>query len=432
MACSDSRNFTLEGSWLGGRTGTLSPLSTVKAWALCKVYREFNVPEKKLYARVAAQVEKIGGGHPHGYAIKELCQKIDMDTAWYPGKVYGDVGGRPKALSRKQVRSLKRTAEQMKQDDIEPTYSMACSRNPEAVRNPDTYEPVSKRVVYRVYKTECFDPGQNEPWEHGARVQKTALPDEVCDKRLALVKHLIQLGRGAGWCHRNVIWLDFCNSIIPKTARRAKEQALARKANKGWRSPGATLYVRNLKGQKGALKMKSTDTVKWWWMPVLSRGKLHLELLPEAFPGECAEGATMAIARIPAILKALFGGDAKPRVVMTDKGKGFYHGSGRITDEYAAALEASGLRPLMGHDNVIQPGDCQELMLHETAVAWVRRKLERCLPAEPWTETRAEFKARLKTVAQQINKEYDVAGLTHEWPDRIEAVAAASGGRIKK
>ena len=167
-------------------------------------------------------------------------------------------------------------------------------------------------------------------------------------------------------------------------------------------------------------------------MPVLARGKLHLELLPEDFPGECAEGTTVAIERIPEILNALFGGEAKPRVLMTDKGKGFYHGSGRITDEYAAALEANGLRHLMGHANVIQPGDCQELMLHETAVAWVRRRLECCLPAEPWTETRTEFKARLKSVANYINQAFDVAGLTREWPERLEAVAAANGGRIKK
>ena len=117
---------------------------------------------------------------------------------------------------------------------------------------------------------------------------------------------------------------------------------------------------------------------------------------------------------------------------MTDKGKGFYHGSGRITDEYAAALAANGLRPLMGHANVIQPGDCQELMLHETAVAWVRRRLESSLPAEPWAETRTQFKARLKTLAKYINQAFDVAGLTHEWPERVEAVAAAKGGRIKK
>ena len=68
---------------------------------------------------------------------------------------------------------------------------------------------------------------------------------------------------------------------------------------------------------------------------------------------------------------------------MTDKGKGFYHGTGRITDEYKTVLSDCGLRPLMGESNTVQPGDCQELMLHETAVAWVRRKLEHTLPGFP-------------------------------------------------
>ena len=86
---------------------------------------------------------------------------------------------------------------------------------------------------------------------------------------------------------------------------------------------------------------------------------------------------------------------------MTDKGKGFYDGTGRITDEYATALSENGLRPLMGQNNVVQPGDCQELMLHETAVAWVRRKVARCLPAEPWKETRDEFEARVSKSAMR-------------------------------
>ena len=117
---------------------------------------------------------------------------------------------------------------------------------------------------------------------------------------------------------------------------------------------------------------------------------------------------------------------------MTDKGKGFGHGTGRITDQYAAALEAHGLRALMGHANFIQPGDCQELMLHETAVAWVMRRLDCCMPAEPCMETRTEFKARLKKVARYIYQAFDVGGLTNEFPERLEAVAAANGRHIKK
>ena len=117
---------------------------------------------------------------------------------------------------------------------------------------------------------------------------------------------------------------------------------------------------------------------------------------------------------------------------MTDKGKGFYHGTGRITEEYDAALAEHNFRPLMTQSNTIQPGDCQELMLHETAVAWVRRKLTHTLPAEPWKETRGDFGHRLKEICSYINEAYDVAGLSHEFPDRLEAVYEAQGGRIKK
>ena len=58
--------------------------------------------------------------------------------------------------------------------------------------------------------------------------------------------------------------------------------------------------------------------------------------------------------------------------------------------------------------------------------------MECCLPAEPWTETGTEFKVRLKSVANYINQAFDVAGLTREWPERVEAVAVANVGRIKK
>jgi hypothetical protein len=263
-------------------------------------------------------------------------------------------------------------------------------------------------------------------------MQKYALPDEVCAKRFEFAKHLRRLGQGAGYYHRNVIWTDLCSSIIPKTAKRAHEQALARKGGKGWGSPGARLYTRNLKGNRMSLKMKSTDSLRWWWMPLLMRGKLHIELLPEDFPGECAAGARVAVSKIPAALSRRFRSEAKPRIVMTDKGKGFYHGTGRITDEYKTVLSDCGLRPLMGESNTVQPGDCQELMLHETAVAWVRRKLEHTLPVEPWRETRDAFEARLKQASEEINEAYDVAGLCHEFPERVEALFEAEGGRICK
>ena len=67
-------------------------------------------------------------------------------------------------------------------------------------------------------------------------------------------------------------------------------------------------------------------------------------------------------------------------------------------------------------------------MLHETAVAWVRYKLARCVPARPWLETAAEYGSRLKAVAAAVNQEHDLEGLCRDLPNRAELVKAEEGG----
>ena len=70
----------------------------------------------------------------------------------------------------------------------------------------------------------------------------------------------------------------------------SNDMALARKAGHGWMSEGCQTFNRNLKSRKESLKQKSWNTYKVFWMPVLSRGKLHVEVFGEEFPGECAQG----------------------------------------------------------------------------------------------------------------------------------------------
>ena len=191
------------------------------------------------------------------------------------------------------------------------------------------------------------------------------------------------------------------------------------------------MYSQNLRGKTAALKLNSTDTVRLWWMPVLVRGKLHVQLLPEDFPGECVEGAEVAVGHLPAILNARFPGASKPRTVMTDRGQGFYTTTGgNITAEYARALRQAKLRPLMGDNARIQPGLLQEAMLHETAVSWIRNLLKKTLPKNPWEETREQYGVRLKEVVRKINAEYDVHGLTHQFPKCIDDIIARDGDRI--
>ena len=63
-----------------------------------------------------------------------------------------------------------------------------------------------------------------------------------------------------------------------------------------------------------------------WYGLVLARGKVHAEVFDEHFPGETGEGMALFARRLPGILRRRFGSaqGGLPRVVCTDKGKGFY------------------------------------------------------------------------------------------------------------
>ena len=132
---------------------------------------------------------------------------------------------------------------------------------------------------------------------------------------------------------------------------------------------------------------------------MLARGKLSVVLLPADFPGDRPEGAEPLVAKVHAVLSARFRGASKPRTLFVDRGAGFYNaGTGGITPEFKAALADHGLRAVMGDDASQQPGSLWEMMLHETAVSWIRRGLTWTLPPKPWEETPTEFARRLRAV----------------------------------
>ena len=160
---------------------------------------------------------------------------------------------------------------------------------------------------------------------------------------------------------------------------------------------------------------------------------MHVILLPEDFAGDDPAGALPLVARVRGALNVRFPGCRPPRVLFTDRGRGFYNtGTGKITDEYRDALTAHALTAFMADDASRQPGSLQELMLHETAVAWVRRGLTWTLPARPWEETTEAFGARLREVVRKVNDEYNVEGLCRELPTRVEILYDAEGGKLQK
>ena len=72
----------------------------------------------------------------------------------------------------------------------------------------------------------------------------------------------------------------------------------------------------------------------------------------------------------------------------------------------------------------------QELMLHETAVSWIRLRLARSVPAKAWEETREQYTARLKAICREINDTLDVEGLCRALPAPIAKLVERQGDRL--
>ena len=432
LPMAESQQELLREAWLGGRSGTLSALSEAKAWALREIWYAEEKPDYGLATIVAQRVEKVGGGHPGDSAIVKFFKRIDDDAEWFPGKSSQARFGPKPALTGQAKNAIAQAAMALKKRKIEPTFGRIVTACPQAVVNPATQKPVDKKRVYDVFRELCYDEDTDHPWGHRARFTKTALTDSQREKRFACGNALQEIRHTPRWYFEKVVYTDICNSVLPRTETKAEEQALARKGGKGWVSEGSQLASESLRGRRETLKQNSTDTERIYWAPFLACGKLHVELLPETFPGDAPAGAEAFVHKLRSAINIRFqgGGFQAPQIVWTDRGPCFFHGNGHITPQFRNALAENGLKHFWGEDASVQPGQLQEVHPHETAVSWLRYQLMISVPRHAWKETREQYGARLKACAAKINASYDVDGLCRALPRRIQALVDNEGDRI--
>ena len=174
---------------------------------------------------------------------------------------------------------------------------------------------------------------------------------------------------------------------------------------------------------------------------VLSRGALGVVVFTdvEHFPGETPEGARILVERLPGVLDRMLGRAAKqPHILFTDRGPGFYHRRwGTITGDYESACREHGFKPWAGTNSKrgprAQPPDLADVLLHETAVSWLRSQEEQTRPAKPWEESPCELEERLQLAVRWVNQKYDVRGLCRGLPDRLHTLANVTrGDRLPK
>ena len=422
--------------WVAGRSGTLSPWAQSQVFALCKISEQ-----KGIFwydSEIAMQVYKVGGGHPSRQAIRTLREKFEADPEWYPGKVSADAGqpGRPKVISPIQESALAKSAMTLKTKGIVPSAASIIAQCKKASLNPETGEPFTAKVILEVFKTRCYDHHPDKPWQHLPPNYKTALSPELKAARVVWAKAVLDMGHQAAWFHRHCVWLDPCSSIIPGHVKAGFDQQVALQGKgKRWMSPDAKGDSQNLRASPYAGKQAHWGDKKVWWFIVLAQGKVHVEVMPPGWT-QNGDGQAQLVSLLPAILRRMLGDQSFiPDVVFTDRGPGFFHPStGTICPEYVGSLEAHGFKAWAGDHSKWQPPDLADLLLHETAVAWVRKYLKHHpLPLAHQAQeknTRA-LKRTLEAAVDHINTFYAVDDLCRSLPKRLKLLVDEKGERLK-
>ena len=146
------------------------------------------------------------------------------------------------------------------------------------------------------------------------------------------------------------------------------------------------------------------------------------------------EGMAVFVQRLPDIMRKMLGPDARlPRTLFTDHGTGLFNSRGKAVRAYSAAVKAAGFKLFWGDDASQQSPDMPDLLLHETAVAWFRRKLSKQRPTcVPWEETQVQWAARAREVVAFLNENYRVDKLCQQFPQRLRACKEHDGERLRK
>ena len=423
---------SLSAQWKSAQHGRLCAWEMAKALALREASKEIhggklNVPW------IAARVTKQGGGSPAPPSLHELYAKVDADPDWYPGKHNGEKRGPKPLFNSAKRRCVALNAMTSKENkDQEPCVAASVLACPKATWNPKTKRPFCDKTIRKVYTTQCYDFDPAKPWRFQNALQKVFLPQPVREHCLSMCRYLLRYGPAATWWSQHVVWFDPCSCIIPGNQKQYREMIQALKGKKRYISDDAKLYSPNMPGPDTALKQRQWGGTKINWFMVLTRGVVHVEVMP---PDWRLEGLGLAafVRRLETVLRKMLGDAPLPRHIFTDRGTGMYIPKGTVVRAYSEAVQAQGFHLHWGEDATRQSPDMPDLLLHETAVSWFRKGMKKERPEVlPWLETQAQWTKRARKVVAHINATHDVAGLCREFPQRLRSVVDGEGERLRK
>ena len=135
------------------------------------------------------------------------------------------------------------------------------------------------------------------------------------------------------------------------------------------------------------------------------------------------------------IYSRMLGRDAAlPRVVVTDRGPGYFNPQGYYIQGYKESLPRNGFRAYVGEeDATAQPGDLAECWPHERVAAWAKHWLAKHpIPRGGGLDHMEDLiPLRLAACAKHINANYDVDGVCRAWPKTMARLKKAKGDRLR-
>ena len=273
---------TLEELWHRASPGHLSPWQQALALGFREASKEVfgGHVSVKWIAPKLRKTDDAGKGcseeAPGHGSVSEFFHKVDADPCWYPGKISGKKRGRPAVMTPGKRARIASSAMSQKGEGHEPSVDVTVSRRPAATLNPVTKKAFCDKTIRKVFVEDCYDFGPEYPWKLQAPLQKIFLPDDVKQHRVSMARHILlqeQRGDDAAWWLRNVVWMDPCCSVLPRSRRQYDKMSRAELGNKKrYISDDARLYSRNLRGPKESLKQASFEAERISWVMVLARG----------------------------------------------------------------------------------------------------------------------------------------------------------------
>ena len=424
---------TLGHLWLSGPPGRMSPWNQALALAMREASKEVHNGIVNL-PWIAKRVTKANGESPGRSALHQFFALVDKDPSWYPGKHSGAKRGPAPLMTAAKRRCIALSAMAIKKRGEEPTVEEVVRRCPAATANPQTGEMFAPKTIRKVFLKDCYDFDPGQPWKYQHTLQKVFLPEDVQLLRLRMAKHIQAMNLRGSWWYNNVVWMDPCASVLPGSKLQYEKMKQALKGNRRYISDDAKMYSRNLQGPPTALKQLTWQGKKVNWCIVLTRGRVHVEVLPADWSLDGA-GMAVVVSRLPkALRKMLSRGARAPRILFTDRGTGMYAPCGSPVREYADAVATHGFRLFWAAgESARQSPDMPDVLLHETAVAIFRAHMRKTMPEVlPWKETREQWSVRARKVVKQMNKECDLRGLCLEMPSRLQLLIDKHGDRLRK